>query len=72
MSNDWCEADDCPSIICNGPHVEHRCGDSIVTARFDNDEPCPYCGKPLNEARPRSVGLPVDVCAPASEPERTP
>lgn len=50
---DWCAADDCPAAICNGPHVEHRCGDHIVTARFDNAAPCPYCGEPLNAAEDR-------------------
>jgi hypothetical protein len=26
VNHDWCEVDDCPSIICNGPHYRHICG----------------------------------------------
>jgi len=42
----WCEPDECPASICNGPHVSHTCenGD-VVTVRFDNVEPCPFCGR---------------------------
>jgi hypothetical protein len=41
---DWCAVDDCPAVICNGPHESHLCGDSIVTRRFDDHSPCPFCG----------------------------
>lgn len=45
----WCIEDGCPSGICNGPHVAHTCpesnGDTIVV-RFDNAEPCLWCGRP--------------------------
>jgi hypothetical protein len=42
---DWCEPDDCPASICNGPHVSHTCpnGD-VVTKRADDPTPCPFCG----------------------------
>jgi hypothetical protein len=41
----WCEPDNCPAAICNGPHVAHHCpnGDLVVT-RFDYADPCPFCG----------------------------
>lgn len=42
---DWCEADDCPIHICDGPHVEcpgpHH-PDLIVTLRFG--QTCLICG----------------------------
>lgn len=40
----WCEVDDCPSSICNGPHINHTCwnGD-VVTHRYDDKTPCPWC-----------------------------
>lgn len=46
----WCLVDDCPSTICNGPHVAHTCpnGDT-VTVRFDNNEPCMFCGQRSGE-----------------------
>lgn len=42
----WCVVDDCPSYICNGPHIAHVCSDGArVDQRFDNPEPCPFgCG----------------------------
>jgi len=42
----WCEVDVCPASICNGPHYQHHCGDSIITYRFDNKGPCPFCKEP--------------------------
>lgn len=48
--NDWCDVDDCPATICNGPHLSHACRDgSTVTTRFDNPDPCPFCGHVLTE-----------------------
>lgn len=43
----WCKVDDCPAAICNGPHVSHTCpnGD-LVTQRYDDPTPCPFCGHP--------------------------
>lgn len=45
MGAAWCDVDDMPASICNGPHVSHRCpnGD-LVTQRFDDPTPCPFCG----------------------------
>lgn len=45
MSDPWCSPDDCPSTICNGPHVNHTCpnGD-IVTSLIGDSTPCPFCG----------------------------
>lgn len=43
---DYCMVDDCPPAICNGPHVGHVCADgSLVTQRYDNHDPCPFCGR---------------------------
>ncbi len=41
MSLDWCYVDDCPAMICNGPHIQHRCpnGD-MVAQRWDNSADC--------------------------------
>jgi hypothetical protein len=53
--SDWCGVDDCPSSICNGPHVAHVCSDgSIVDQRYDNPESCPFgCGwEPPASGRP--------------------
>lgn len=49
----WCHLDDCPSEICNGPHHPHRCGSDLVSARYDNTEPCHGCAQPLNTATDR-------------------
>lgn len=51
----WCEVDECPSAICNGPHVAHICSDGArVDQRYDNPEPCPFgCGwKPATGRQP--------------------
>jgi hypothetical protein len=40
---DWCIVDDCPSTLCNGPHLEHDCkNDTRVTVRYGTA--CPICG----------------------------
>lgn len=45
MNDAWCEPDDCPAAICNGPHISHVCEDGdVVTTRSDNPDPCPWCG----------------------------
>jgi hypothetical protein len=41
----WCEPDDCPAAICNGPHVSHICGTDVVTSRVGDKTPCPFCGR---------------------------
>lgn len=40
---DWCDVDDCPTAICKGPHIEHRCGEYVYTLRADQE--CPTCGE---------------------------
>lgn len=64
MTEGWCEVDDCPVNICNGPHVEHFCpnGDRVVQ-HFANPEPCPFCGAAPAASQPASPpgeGTPAD------------
>lgn len=53
----WCHVDDCPAVICGGPHVSHKCQDGsvTVTSHVDNRDPCPFCGLAPGNAQPEEV-----------------
>lgn len=69
---DWCEVDDCPASICNGPHISHHCpnGD-LVSQRYDNPAPCPFCGwtpTTVHIEPPKDQAVTIHVDGPPLEP----
>lgn len=43
---DWCEPDDCPVGVCNGPHATHPEDDKHAgTVQGKVGDTCPFCKK---------------------------
>jgi hypothetical protein len=46
----WCFPDNCPALICGGPHWSHQCpktwheGSAKVVMHIKNDR-CSFCGQ---------------------------
>lgn len=48
----WCDVDNCPTLICNGPHHEHVCNGGDRVTMHVNNGPCGLCGFKLADATP--------------------
>lgn len=65
----WCDVDNMPAAICNGPHVTHECLDGdLVTARVGSG-PCPFCMR--SEYRAETVRM-LRVAGGAPDPSPWP